>query len=194
MNSRIHNRPPYEPGKHGRSTHVDVREATLDDIEAIALIDEAYGIGSIETLVPRILASFERISRGEVRWHNWVASVNGEVVGYAVCRYHAWAERNGDSGLPEGWYLAGLSVLPSQRRRGVGRALTEHRITWLSERTDVVYYNADEVNGPSIELHEELGFVEVARGLLPPRRSNDELQILGEKSLTSSTPHTGPSL
>ena len=190
----IHERPPYEPNKHGRATHLDVRAATTDDIEAIALIDEARGIGSVETLVPRILASFERIARGGVRWHNWVASVKGEVVGYAVCRYHAWAEKNGDSELPEGWYLAGLSVMPSQRRRGVGRALTEHRITWLSERTDVAYYTAAEANGPSIELHEALGFVEVARGLVVafPRRS-EEPQILGEKRLTPPTSITGPS-
>ncbi len=181
----IHERPPYEPDKHGRAAHVDVRAATTDDIEAIARIDEARGIGSVESLVPRILASFERVARDKVRWHNWVASVKGEVVGYAICRYHAWSESNGDSGLPEGWYLAGLSVLPSHRRRGIGRSITEHRITWLSERTDVVYYTAAEVNRPSIELHEALGLVEVARGLVVsfPRRS-EELHILGEKRLT----------
>ncbi len=177
--------PPYEPDKHGRPTHVDVRAATTDDIEAIARIDEARGIGSVETLVPRIVASFERIAREEIRWYNFVASVEGEVVGYAVCRYHAWSERNGDPGLPEGWYLAGLSVLPSHRRRGVGRALTEHRITWLSERTDMVYYTVAEVNGPSIDLHEALGLVEVARGLVVsfPRRE-EEPHILGKKRLS----------
>ncbi len=90
-----------------------------------------------------------------------------------------------DSGLHEGWYLEGLSVLPTHRRRGIGRALTEHRITWLSERTDVVYYTAAEVNRPSIELHEALGFVEVARGLVVsfPRRE-EELQILGKKRVS----------
>ena len=185
----IKHRPSYEPDKHGRATHVDVRAATTDDIEASARIDEAFGIGPVETLVPRIVASFERIAREKVRWYNWVASVKGEVLGYAICRYHAWSERNGDSGLPEGWYLAGLNVLPSHRRRGVGRALTEHRITWLSERTDVVYYTAAEVNGPSIELHEALGLVEVARGLVVsfPRRS-EELHILelGPTSLFAS--------
>ena len=181
----IHDRPPYEPHKHGRPTHVDVRAATTDDIEAIARIDEARGKGSVETLVPLIVASFEHIARREVRWYNCVASAEDEVVGYAICRYHAWSERNGDSGLPEGWYLAGLSVLPSHRRRGIGRALTEHRITWLSERTDVVYYTAAEVNRPSIELHEALGLVEVARGLVAsfPRRE-EELQILGKKRVS----------
>ena len=185
MNSRIHERPPYEPDKHGRATRVDVRPATSDDIDAIALIDEARGIGPVESLVPLIRASFERIAREKVRWFHWVASVKGGVVGYAICRYHAWAERSGDSGLPEGWYLAGLSVLPDHRRTGVGRALTEHRIAWLSEQTDVVYYTAAEANGPSIELHEALGFTEVARGLLSsfPRRSK-ELQVLGERRLT----------
>lgn len=122
-----------------------------------------------------------------------VASVKGEVVGYGICRFRAWSEKKGDSGLPDGWYLSGLQVLSGHRRRGIGRALTEHRLTWLSERTDVVYYNADEVNGPSIELHEASGFVEVAGGLLPSFRSNDELQILGEKRLTPPTPLTGPS-
>ena len=181
----IYNRPPYEPDKHGRSTHVDVRAATTDDIEAIARIDEAYGGGSVETLVPRIAASFERIAREKIRWYHWVASVKAEVVGYAICRFHAWSERNGDSGLPEGWYLAGLTVLPNHRRRGVGRALTEHRTTWLSKRTDVVYYTAAEVNGPSIELHEALGFVQVARNLVVsfPRRG-EEPQILGEKRVS----------
>ena len=181
----INDRPPYEPDKHGRATHVDVRLATTDDIGAIALVDEAHGIGSVETLIPRIVASFERIAREKVRWYNWVASVKGEVVGYAICRYHAWSEKDGESGLPEGWYLAGLSVLPSHRRQGVGRALTEHRITWLSERTDVVYYTAAEVNRPSIELHEALGLVEVARGLVAsfPRRE-EELQILGKKRVS----------
>jgi len=181
----IHERPAYEPDKHGRATQIDVCAATTDDIEAIARIDEARGKGSVEILVPRILASFERIAREEVRWHNFVASVKGEVVGYAICRYHAWGERNGDSGLPEGWYLAGLSVLPSHRRRGVGRSLTEHRITWVSERTDVVYYTVAEANGPSIALHEAVGLVEVARGLVLsfPRRS-EELHILGEKRLS----------
>ena len=181
----IHERPAYEPDKHGLATQVDVRAATTDDIEAIARIDEARGKGSVEILVPRILASFERIARDNVRWHNFVASVEGEVVGYAICRYHAWAERNGDSGLPEGWYLAGLSVLPSRRRRGVGRALTEHRIAWVSERTDVVYYTVAEANGPSIGLHEAVGLVEVARGLVLsfPRRE-EELHILGEKRLS----------
>ncbi len=181
----IYNRPPYEPDKHGRPTHVDVRAATTDDIEAIARIDEAYGLGSVETLVPRILASFERVACGEDRGYDCVASVKGGVVGYGRCRFRAWSEKEGGSGLPDGWYLSGLQVLPSHRRRGIGRALTEHRIKWLSERTDVVYYNADEVNGPSIHLHEALGFVEVARGLVVsfPRRE-EELQILGKKRVS----------
>ncbi len=179
----IYDRPPYEPDKHGRSIDVDMRAATTDDIETLARIDEAYGLGSVETLVPRIVAAFERVARGEVRAYTCVASVKGVVVGYGICRFRAWSEKEGDSGLPDGWYLSGLQVLSSHRRRGVVRAITEHRITWLNERTDVAYYNADEVNGPSIELHEALGFVEVARGILPPRRSNDELQILGKKRL-----------
>ena len=84
-----YDRPPYEPEQHGRATYLDVRAATFDDIERIALIDEAYGIGSVETLVPLIVASFERIAREEIRWYHWVASVKAEVVGYAICRYHA---------------------------------------------------------------------------------------------------------
>ena len=57
-----YDRPPYEPAQHGRATYLDVRAATFDDIERIALIDEAYGIGSVETLVPLIVASFARIA------------------------------------------------------------------------------------------------------------------------------------
>ncbi len=176
--------PQYEPEEHGRATYLDVRAETFDYIEPIALIDEAYGIGSVERLVPRILASFERRARGEVRGYCCVASVKGEVIGYGKCSFDAWSEKYEGSGYPDGWYLSGLQVLSSHRRRGIGRALTEDRIRWLNEQTDLVYYNADEINRPSIELHEALGFVEVARGLLPPWRSNDELQILGEKRLS----------
>ena len=50
-----------------------------DDIEAIARMDEASGLGSAEALVPRIAASFERVARGENRGYVCVAPVKGEV-------------------------------------------------------------------------------------------------------------------
>ena len=69
----IHERPPYEPDKHGLGTHVDVRAATTDDIEAIARIDEARGKGSVETLVP-------------ASWHRSRPSPAGRSVGTTSLR------------------------------------------------------------------------------------------------------------
>ena len=130
-----YDRPPYEPDKHGRATHADVRPATTDDIEALARIDEAYGLGSVETLVPRIVGSFERVARGEDRGYVCVAPVKGEVVGYGRCKFNAWSEEEGESVLPDGWYLCGLQVLSSHRRQGIGRA-TYGEPSQVVERTN----------------------------------------------------------
>jgi len=50
----------------------------------------------------------------------------------------------------------------------VGRLLTENRLEWLRQRTEVVFYTTGEPNRASQDLHAPFGFVEVDRGFPTP--------------------------
>jgi ribosomal protein S18 acetylase RimI-like enzyme len=110
-----------------------------------------------------------------------VAEVDRFVVAFGRCRFTD--PDPAEPRLPGGWYLAGVIVDEDYRRRGIGRRVTAHRLDWLRERTDVVYYMADESNGASIDLHAAFGFEEMARSILPPVRRTDAPQALFRKSL-----------
>lgn len=55
-----------------------------------------------------------------------VARLKGQVIGYGKASFLAPSQQDG-GGAPEGWYLTGLVVDPTARRRGVGRQLTQAR-------------------------------------------------------------------
>jgi GNAT superfamily N-acetyltransferase len=180
------NRSSYEPEKHGRPIAVEVRAATPADADAIARVDRSAGVEPTEDLAARIRRALGRIAHGEVRRYSCIALVEGRVVGYGKCAYQEWPETPGSSPVPDGWYLTGVQVLHDHRRRGIGRALTIHRIEWLRERTNTIYYFTGERNAPSMDLHGALGFEIVARGVeipLSPPFSNDERHVLGRKIL-----------
>jgi ribosomal protein S18 acetylase RimI-like enzyme len=109
----------------------------------------------------------------------FVARVAGEVAGYGSLGWldsgsedssiSAPADPSGGPVVaPTGWYLTGLVVDPSWRRRGVGVALTAHRLDWLRGRAEVVYYFANARNRATIDLHRRLGFEEVTRDFAIP--------------------------
>jgi len=92
----------------------------------------------------------------------FVACLEERVVAFARA---GWLERGT---IPDGWYLTGVIVSAAHRRRGIGRALTEHRIRWLARRTDVVHYFVNARNRASIDLHSSLGFEEIDRNITVP--------------------------
>ncbi|MCO4262536.1 GNAT family N-acetyltransferase [Pseudarthrobacter sp. MDT3-26] len=69
-----------------------------------------------------------------------------------------------DGPAPSGHYLAGVTVLPAWRRRGVGAALTEARLRWVWARASEAWYVVNADNLVSIELHRRWNFTEMARG------------------------------
>jgi ribosomal protein S18 acetylase RimI-like enzyme len=95
-----------------------------------------------------------------------VAEAGGDVVAYARARHVADA-------APPGWYLLGVIVRPDARRRGIGRELTRRRLEWIGERAPEAFYFVNERNRASIDLHAELGFVELARDFSFPGVSFD---------------------
>lgn len=92
-----------------------------------------------------------------------VASVDGQIVGFARASRVRGPSNPPPETIPDGWYLQGVIVLDAWRRRGVGHALTDARLDWIAHRADAAYYFANARNRSSLDLHAAIGFVEVTR-------------------------------
>ena len=58
----------------------------------------------------------------------------------------------------------GMAVLPECRRRGIGRGLLQHLLTWAEERCLlIVELDVFSINIPAIRLYSNLGFTEDGR-------------------------------
>lgn len=91
-----------------------------------------------------------------------VAEYNQEVHGYASTTF---LDVNDWDGLGvSGWYLSGIVVAPSARRRGLGMRLTSARLHGIAEASGSAWYFVNADNQASIALHARFGFVEHARG------------------------------
>ena len=98
-----------------------------------------------------------------------VAECVGEVIGYGRAeRFEPAADAPPDI-APPGYYLMGLVVHPDHRRRGVGAALTQARLDWMSNQADLGWYFANARNAASIALHASFAFEEVTRSFFFPR-------------------------
>lgn len=153
-----------------------VRRARPEDAEAIVRLTCArHGLDE-DAVRPRIdeeLAGFVRCEP----WCVFVTEIGHHLVGFGRARQLAHGRDGLPLALPEGWYLTGVIVDPTWRRRGLGEVLTAARLDWLRRRTDAAYYVASRENRASIALHERFGFHELARGFtyeragLTPERS-----------------------
>lgn len=95
--------------------------------------------------------------------HLVVAAAGGSIVGYGRARlFEPEADAPADT-APRGYYLTGLFVAPSERRTGIGAALTRARLAWIGDRAADAWCFANARNTASIALHERLGFAEATR-------------------------------
>ncbi len=160
----------YQPDRPARERFgADViRPARLTDVEAVtALTCARHGL-ELDAVRPRIETELATIARGEGGCM-LVAQVGHHLAGFARARVMHHGADGVPLVLPAGWYLTGVIVDPTWRRRGLGVALTTARLAWLRRRTDATYYVANRANRASIRLHEQLGFREIARGFDYPR-------------------------
>lgn len=152
----------YEPDRRGEPTPpgLTVRAATLEDLPALAAIRAARDEMPVEAAMAvfaRQLASASA-GRGLV-----IAALFGATpVAYGV------VERLAVPGLPEGWYLSGVVVAPSHRRRGIAACLTRARLDWVAARDRRAYYYTNARNQASVDLHAGFGFRELVRDLRVP--------------------------
>jgi RimJ/RimL family protein N-acetyltransferase len=97
-----------------------------------------------------------------------LAMVGGKVVGYGrISRFEPPPDAPPDI-APAGYYLSGLLIAESHRRRRLGRALTQARLAWIFQRASEAYYFTNARNEASIALHAQLGFVELTRDFTFP--------------------------
>ena len=95
--------------------------------------------------------------------HLVVAESRGAIIGYGRSGlFEPEPEAPADT-APHGYYLTGVFVATSQRRRGIGAALTQARLDWISDRAAESWFFANAHNTPSIKLHQQFGFQEVTR-------------------------------
>jgi ribosomal protein S18 acetylase RimI-like enzyme len=92
-----------------------------------------------------------------------VAVSRAEIVGYARARLFEPEHDAPSDTSPSGYYLIGLFVRPDYRRAGLGAALTDARLRWISERSDAAWFFANAGNTASITLHRRFGFEEITR-------------------------------
>ncbi len=85
-----------------------------------------------------------------------VAERRGTVQGYGKAEKLDPPAQGGDA--PSGWYLTGVVVNASARRRGLGSRLTAARIRRLHPAATEVWFCANLQNRASVALHERYGF------------------------------------
>lgn len=147
---------------------IAVRIASAGDCEAIASVEaEVNGIDAARAFARCVEQT------ADPAWVLVLAEAGGEVVGFGRAARWEPPEDAPANAAPAGWYLLGLDVRESWRRRGAGLALTSRRLEWIAERADRAYYFANARNDASIGLHRRLGFVERTRDFWFPRMRFD---------------------
>ncbi|MBU3978025.1 GNAT family N-acetyltransferase [Propionicimonas sp.] len=152
----------FEPDAHGEPVAAVVRLATESDLDACADLAQQRNGGELDTWRSRLAVDLADPEKLLV-----VAEVDGAVVGHAGAGWLSFDPELAVN-LKDGWYLTGVVVAPSQRRRGLGRRLVQARLDWLAARTDRAWYFAAAENQASLQLHRELGFSEVTRSFEVP--------------------------
>ncbi|WP_425861196.1 GNAT family N-acetyltransferase [Arthrobacter sp. TWP1-1] len=137
----------------GARSTAEIRPATADDIPQILALSVVAGWPA--TTGESMALAIEDVDRLIL-----VAIAGGTVVGWA--KTHYWDQPDGQT--PAGHYLGGITVAPIWRRRGVGTGLTQARLDWIWARDNFAWYVVNAGNGPSIRLHQQWGFVEMAQG------------------------------
>ncbi|HDO20014.1 MAG TPA: ribosomal-protein-alanine N-acetyltransferase [Candidatus Bathyarchaeota archaeon] len=92
-----------------------------------------------------------------------VAEVNGEVVGYVMCRIELGLS-NIKFGLTRKGHIISIAVLPEYRRRGIGETLMRKAMEAMREYGATEYYLEVRVsNIPAINLYRKLNYKIVKR-------------------------------
>ncbi len=152
---------------------ISIRDATNEDLGATSEIVNAESEEGVEVWRERFAEAVTDPRRCFL-----VATVDDNVVGFGQTRFILRDRGPGVEWPPDGWYLSGMTVTPTARRRGIGTLLTVARLNRLREHADCVYYVAEEENVAAIELHHNLGFSRIGTVRLPGHERDMVLEQL----------------
>lgn len=133
-----------------------MRPATAEDLGACARLVAAYEGGDPEDWRGR----FGAFISSPDGWMA-VAVEDGHVIGYGRVQHQVGGVMEADPPLPDGYYLSGVVVAESERRRGIGSAVCDARISWVADRAEGVWFFTNRWNTASRALHRKVGFREV---------------------------------
>jgi ribosomal protein S18 acetylase RimI-like enzyme len=156
---------PFDPAPVKRAAPLDVavRDACDADVPAIAGLLRQRHSGEISAHAARI----ERVMRSGLELF-CVAEHCDQVVAFGQSGRIEPPPDAPPNCVPAGFYLLGIIVNEPHRRRGVGAAVTRHRLSKLFALSDTVYYFTNENNLASIVFHRPFGFRELARNIWAP--------------------------
>jgi len=147
-----------------------VRSSVPSDVPAIAQItaerngdDASRYFESLRSEIDELPKRSDRILLSGV--------IDSRVVGFARARIFVPPDNAPANVAPTGWYLLGVTVNATFRRRGIGRELTRSRLIEISKRSREAFYFANAMNRASIDLHASFGFIEVTRDFWYPNTS-----------------------
>lgn len=137
-----------------------IRRAARADVPA--LLGLIRGLAEYERLTPLVTATEDGLAETlfgtQANAEALLAEVDGEPVGFALY-FHNVSTFLGRRGL----YLEDLFVLPSHRRRGIGKALLAECARIAHERSCGRFeWMALDWNTPAIEFYKSLGASEMA--------------------------------
>ncbi len=141
---------------------ISIRDATIKDLDATSEIVSAESGENTVVWRERFAAVLADPSR-----HFLVATSENCVVGFGHTRFIVREREPGAQLPPDGWYLSGMTVTSTARRRGIGTQLTVARLDRLREVAECVFYVAEQENAATLELHHRLGFFQIGTIRLP---------------------------
>jgi ribosomal protein S18 acetylase RimI-like enzyme len=165
---------PYRPQLNDgeRPPAIDsvlIRAALPSDVAELATIEAAREGGDVGEHAAKLEKLLASSATGNARV---LAAQHGpSLVGIAKATRFTPPAEPPPNIAPAGWYLSGVIVAEGYRRRGIGRRLTQARLSWIAERDRVAYYFANARNRATVELHRPFGFVEITRNFTFPGAS-----------------------
>lgn len=145
----------HEPSAHTATSEaaVDIKTASPADARGLASVMAARG-GTAEGHLDPARRLIKRLPV------LLIAESIGAAVGWCGVQRHSIVPE-----LPPEWLVAGLTVLPEQRRRGIALRLLRDVLDATADAApgEPIFSAINAQNPASVDLHIRLGFVEVAR-------------------------------
>lgn len=146
-----------------------IRPARDSDADAITRLREEREEREYERLIGEVNTLLEEYRTVETT-QVFIAECDEGVIGFAVMRYFIPADDAPANTAPEGWYLLGINVKKSHRRRGVGTELILARLRFIPEEFDRAYFFTNTKNFTSQAFHSKVGFTEIKEDIIFPNR------------------------